>query len=103
MTHRILLSTLVIDAPAEVRDRTVEFWAAALGAERHRHPDAAVPHPPRRGRAQPDGRAGRRHRARPGVHIDIHTDDLEAEVQRLTDCGADASSSHGPTTPAAGW
>ena len=33
MTHRILLSTLVIDAPTEVRDRTVEFWAAALGAD----------------------------------------------------------------------
>ena len=58
MTHRILLSTLVIDAPVEVRDRTVEFWAAALGAERHRDADAAVPHPPRRGR-RPTGWSSR--------------------------------------------
>lgn len=30
--HRNLLSTFVIDVPSEVRDQTVAFWSAALGA-----------------------------------------------------------------------
>ena len=31
--HRILLRTFVIDVPAEVYDRTREFWATALAAD----------------------------------------------------------------------
>src|SRR3954471_11543844 len=85
--HRILLSTLVIDAPSDERDRTVDFWATALGADA-----MATPMPQYhilRGAASPtrmvvqDVGAGRA-----GVHIDIHTDDLDAEVHRLTECGA---------------
>ena len=85
--HRILLSTLVIDAPSDQRDRTVEFWAAALGAD-----PVATPMPqyhllrepasPTRMVVQDVGTG------RPGVHVDIHTDDLDAEVERLTACGA---------------
>jgi hypothetical protein len=93
MTHRILLSTLVIDTPTEVRDRTVEFWAAALGAD-----PLATPMPQYhilRGRPRPpDGRAGVV--GAPSVHIDIHTMTLEAEVERLV--GAGQRSSRGPTT-----
>lgn len=88
MTHRILLNTLVIDAPAEARDRTVAFWATALGADAMATPmpqyhilrEAAAP---TRVVVQDVGASGE-----PGVHIDIHTDDLEAEVQRLVDSGA---------------
>lgn len=85
--HRNLLSTFVIDAPAEVRDRTVAFWAAALGAEAkatrlpayHILEDAARPN---RIVVQDVGTGSA------GVHFDIHTDDLEAEVRRLVACGA---------------
>ena len=89
MTHRILLSTLVIDAPVEVRDRTVEFWATALGAEA-----TATPMPQYHilhGAAAPNRMVVQGvDTGTPAVHIDIHTDDLDAEVQRLTDGGADA-------------
>lgn len=85
--HRNLLKTFVIDAPSEVVDETVTFWAEALGA-------SVVPtgvqeytvlegaSPSNRIVVQ-DVKAGRA-----GVHFDIHTDDLEAEVQRLIGLGA---------------
>ena len=86
--HRILLNTLVIDSPSDARDRAVDFWASALGAEA-----VATPMPQYhilRDGASPtrmvvqDVQAGHA-----GVHIDIHTDDLDAEVQRLVAAGAE--------------
>jgi hypothetical protein len=44
-THRILLSTFVIDVPADVHDQTVTFWAAALGAIA-KNPGAKAQDPP---------------------------------------------------------
>lgn len=85
--HRILLNTLVIDAPTDQRDQTVEFWASALGAE-------AVATPMEQyhilgGAAAPTRMVVQRTGAsQPGVHIDIHTDDLDAEVERLVANGA---------------
>ncbi len=85
--HRNLLSTFVIDVPSEVRDQTVEFWSAALGAtpmatrlpDYHILEDAA---PPNRVVVQDVGTGSA------GVHFDIHTDDLDAEVKRLVALGA---------------
>ncbi len=85
--HRNLLSTFVIDAPSEVRDQTVAFWSEALAATAtptrmaayHILDDAC---PPNRVVVQDVGTG------RAGVHFDIHTDDLHAEVQRLTALGA---------------
>jgi predicted enzyme related to lactoylglutathione lyase len=85
--HRILMTTFVIDAPAEVRDQTVQFWSAALAAEALATPMAqyhvlsdAVP--PNRVVVQAVKSGG------PKVHFDIHTDDLDAEVARLVRIGA---------------
>jgi predicted enzyme related to lactoylglutathione lyase len=85
--HRNLLNTFVIDAPSDVRDQTVTFWAGALGAtatptamEAYHILDGAVP--PNRVVVQDVGTGAA------GVHFDIHTDDLEAEVQRLVRLGA---------------
>jgi predicted enzyme related to lactoylglutathione lyase len=86
--HRNLLSTFVIDAPSEVRDDTVAFWAGALGAtaqqtrmsQYHYLQDAARPN---RIVVQEVGTG------HAGVHFDIHTDDLEAEVARLVTLGAE--------------
>jgi predicted enzyme related to lactoylglutathione lyase len=85
--HRILLNTFVIDAPVEHQDETVGFWSAALAAEAVATPmpqyhvlaDAL---PPNRVVVQgiESGHAG--------VHLDIHTDDLDAEVARLERHGA---------------
>src|SRR5690606_5271015 len=86
--HRILLSTFIIDAPADVHEQTADFWAGALAAESVR---------PRGGRdyrilegASEDFRlvVQNVHSGRPGVHLDIHTDDLDAEVARLQGLGA---------------
>lgn len=85
--HRNLLTTFVIDAPSDDRDATVQFWAGALGAsatatrmpQYHILEEAA---PPNRVVVQDVGTG------RPGVHFDIHTDDLDAEVARLQGLGA---------------
>jgi predicted enzyme related to lactoylglutathione lyase len=87
--HKSRLATMVIDCNTEQLDAAAEFWARALGwnAKRLENPDdanyrqldapdteisvlvQAVTHPSR-------------------VHLDIETDDIEAEVTRLEALGA---------------
>jgi predicted enzyme related to lactoylglutathione lyase len=87
--HKSRLGTIVIDCQTEDVDAAARFWSAALGrtAETEVDPDDAnyrelqgppdevkvlvqsVPHPSR-------------------VHVDIETDDIEAEVRRLEALGA---------------
>jgi hypothetical protein len=86
--HRIVLNTFIIDAPSDVYGPTTDFWASAL--------DAQIVCP----RGVPDYRildgasADFRvvvqdvHDGAAGVHLDIHTDDLDAEVERLLGLGA---------------
>jgi hypothetical protein len=86
--HRSRLVGILIDTPAEQADAAADFWSAALGA-------AARPAP---GEEQFTVLSG----AIPGIftviqtvddapryHIDIETDDLAAEVARLTALGAE--------------
>lgn len=86
--HRILLNTLIIDAPSDVNDATADFWAGALDAEQYcprQAPDYRILHG-----ASEDFRVVVQnvHSGAAGVHIDIHTDDLDAEVERLKGLGA---------------
>ena len=85
--HKSRLAGFIIDCQTEDLDEAARFWSAALGYDiradqpesRYRELDAdrdclhvevqAVDHPSR-------------------VHLDIETDDLEAEVQRLEKLGA---------------
>jgi catechol 2,3-dioxygenase-like lactoylglutathione lyase family enzyme len=87
--HRILLRKFFIDAPAEVHDRTRDFWATALAAQPHQgvkypeyhwfeHPAALM-----QVFVQDIGPASARY------HVDIETDDIEAEVTRLLAAGAE--------------
>jgi hypothetical protein len=84
--HRSRLTAIGIDVPAETHAATATFWAGALGR-----------------RAAPDndgtylnfGRAGglevfvqRLGEGGPRLHVDIETDDVEAEVRRLEELGA---------------
>lgn len=86
--HRILLREIVVDAPQRSFAATRDFWAAALLTQAHEVegfpeftalPDAAswcwVG-------LQNIGSGAAR------VHLDIETDDVDAEVQRLTRLGA---------------
>ena len=85
--HRSRLGTVIIDCETDDLDREAAFWGAALGGELvvpragsryidvQRDPDdphvilQQVDHPSR-------------------IHIDIETDDIEAEVRRLQALGA---------------
>ncbi len=87
MTHLSQISTVVIDLPASDHDRGLAFWAAAAGQ-------------PLPQLAFPDFHGARLHGQEfclliqslgdgvPRVHLDIHTDNLDAEVERLESLGA---------------
>lgn len=86
--HRIVLSTFIIDTPADAYDEATDFWGGAL--------DAQVVRPP----GMPDYRildgasddfrvvVQNVHSGAAGVHLDIHTDDIDAEIERLLGLGA---------------
>ena len=84
---RNLLNTINIDVPAAVADETVAFWSAALGATplRTRMPNYTIlehaAEPNRLVIQTVDDGPG-------GVHFDVHTDDLDAEIERLVGLGA---------------
>ena len=90
--HRSRLATIVIDCSHEDFERGAAFWSAALG-----RPVPAAPRGNERfsalqGRVGADGglyvglqRVSQDERA---IHLDIETDDVEAEVARLEKFGA---------------
>jgi len=88
MPHYSRLLKIVIDAPPELHDQELSFWQGALGQE------------------LPQIYSGEYHGAflrghdlmlltqrldsgAPRVHLDMHTDDLDAEVSRLERLGAE--------------
>jgi hypothetical protein len=85
--HRSRLSTLLIDTPQELASQAAAFWASALGAPERALPaepeftvlDGAFPGLVTAVQAVDD---------EPRYHLDIETDDIEAEVARLVALGA---------------
>jgi hypothetical protein len=86
--HRSRVYAVIIDAPEAEADRAAKFWSAALGVD-------ARPFPP-------EPQFTTLHQALPGlitavqavddaprVHLDIETDDVEAETARLVALGAE--------------
>jgi hypothetical protein len=88
VAHYSRLSKIVIDVPPADHDRELAFWNAATGrplARFDRHPEyhGAALH------GQEFWLLIQRLEHGPGrVHLDIHTDDLAAEVARLEGLGA---------------
>lgn len=86
--HRILLREVIVDVPTAALEATRAFWAAALLASPRvlaDHPEftaldgtAALPHVG----LQDIGDAPARY------HLDLESDDVEAEVDRLVRLGA---------------
>lgn len=85
--HRSRVSTLLIDTPVDDAPRAAAFWSAALGVE-------ARPVP---GEEQftslPDGVHGLVTAVQavddaPRYHLDVETDDVDAETSRLLALGA---------------
>lgn len=81
--HRSRLGSVIIDC--EDLEACVRFWAGALGVEPERNPEDEV----YVGLTAPGGRHIFLQRvpepktAKTRMHIDIETDDIEAEVRRL--------------------
>jgi Glyoxalase-like domain len=86
--HRILLREVVIDAPAGTFAATRDFWAAALltkAREIGEHPEfMALPDAASLSWVGLQSIGGGSAR----FHLDIETDDVAAEVARLTGYGA---------------
>ena len=86
--HKSRLSTLVIDCRTSDVDRAARFWSAALGRD-VQPPEADSPtyRELRASREEPNLLVQAvDHESR--VHLDIETDDQEAEVRRLEALGA---------------
>lgn len=93
MTHHSRISKIVIDVPRDVHDAEVAFWSGAAGkplARFEKHPEFHG--------AELNEHVGlltqRLERGEGRVHLDIHTDDLEAEVKRLESLGAQRVAQH---------
>ncbi|RJK94762.1 VOC family protein [Vallicoccus soli] len=87
--HRSRLSTLLVDVPAADAGRSAAFWSGALGAP-PRHPpgepgftELAGAVPGLVTAVQALGGADA-----PRYHVDLETDDVDAEVARLVGLGA---------------
>lgn len=87
--HRSRLATIVIDCPKEDSDRAFEFWSRALA--RDQVPFENPIYASLRGRVGGEGGPivllQRVPAAERAVHLDIETDDVEAEVARLERLG----------------
>ena len=87
MSHYSRVLKVVIDAPPELHDQELAFWEGAVGQELPEVYSAEYHGALLRGsdlmlltqRLESGG---------PRVHLDIHTDDVDAEVARLEGLGA---------------
>jgi hypothetical protein len=85
--HRSRVYAILIDTPRAEADEAAAFWSAALGAEARPVPSepqfislhGALPDLVAAVQAVDDA---------PRYHVDIETDDVEAETARLLDLGA---------------
>jgi len=89
VAHYSRLSKIVIDVPAADHDRELAFWDAAVGEPLTQ----GVRFPEYHGAMLPGQDIGlliqRLGDGQARVHLDIHTDDLPAEVARLETLGAE--------------
>src|SRR3954451_18015764 len=93
MTHRSRLTAVLIDVPSGDHDAETAFWSQALGHEGKRlekYPEYSFLGEVTPGiefmvQALQDSSGGD---AAPRIHIDIESDDVDAEVERLKKLGA---------------
>jgi predicted enzyme related to lactoylglutathione lyase len=93
--HRSALGAFSIDVPSSHFEVSTAFWSAALattsrvGTEHHEYRPLARGFGGLEGFLQDVGETP------PRVHLDVHTDDVEAEVARLVGLGATEVARHG--------
>ena len=87
--HRSRLGTVVIDCQTADLDRAAEFWAKALNRAARKPQDPADANYRQLRAAVDDVNILVQAVAHPSrAHLDIETDDIDAEVQRLERLGA---------------
>jgi hypothetical protein len=88
VTHFSTIAVIVIDVPADGHEQEVAFWQTATG-QPLRHIEKF---PEYHGTSLPGKNLGflvqRLYDGPARIHLDIHTDNLEAEVARLEQAGA---------------
>jgi hypothetical protein len=86
--HRSKLAAALVDVPSELYEREVGFWAHAIGREPEYESDE--PDYADFGQVVPGVQLMVQRVGAPArVHLDIETDDVEAEVRRLESHGAE--------------
>lgn len=88
MSHRSRLTAVLVDVPQADHERAVSFWSGAVG--RAATYSEQFPEYAQLGEVTPgvDFVVQATGTGPPRVHLDIETDDVEAEVQRLAALGA---------------
>jgi len=88
--HRSRLSTIVIDCDAATFERDSKFWSDACGRPLipHENPRYTTLKGRLGGAGAPFVLLQRTDPAERGVHLDLETDDVAAEVERLERLGA---------------
>ena len=88
MTHRSRLTAVLVDVPKADHQRAAAFWSAALGREGKTY--EKFPEYVAFGEATPgvEFMVQATGDDAPRVHLDIESDDVEAEVNRLKALGA---------------
>jgi hypothetical protein len=89
VAHYSRVSKIVIDVPPDEHDRELAFWGAAAGAEMGRSERYPEYHEADLYGGELGFLVQRLGGGQARVHLDIHTDDLEAEVARLEALGAE--------------
>lgn len=91
--HRSRVGVVLIDHPEDRYDSARTFWAAALGTEAQPQPGG-----PYESLGITGGVVLELQRTgvgtAPRVHLDIETDDVDAEVSRLRELGASVAAEH---------
>ena len=85
--HRSRLGAIIIDCETDDLEREAAFWGAALGGRSH-SPNPGGRYIDVQGDPADAGVILQRVDHPSRVHIDIETDDIEAEVERLQALGA---------------
>jgi hypothetical protein len=86
--HRSQLTQIIIDCNESVMDKAVAFWSQALGLEPEPNDQADDRYVNLGGKPDQTGVTLQRVSGESAYHLDIETDDVEAEVARLEKLGA---------------
>ena len=84
MSHRSRVCAILFDVNSESYESTARFWSGALGRSLKFDPNEKYTDL----RGEIDYSVQNADPGREGVHIDIETDDVDAEVSRLENLGA---------------